>query len=365
MKKLYFLLSLIIPFIILFGCQKMDDSFKQFIIKGGHTYPGKPTSLIAQSGNKRIKISWLKGSDPSVTKAKIYWNNYQDSLELAIPEKSDTITTIIDGLPEKQYTFEIITYNKKGDKSIPAEVLGTSYGEIYQESLLDRPINQVTVNDEGVTTILWGAANTTDGAYATEVTYTDSTNQQITRRFPILEEKTVLSDKKDGNALKYRTVYLPDSLAIDTFYTTLQIYQNFLFDKSTWKVIDYSTEHDNSADNRVENIIDGNPATRWHAWLNSSYPHYVVIDMQKSRNITAFEIFRMKDDDRACDRFELAVSNDNINWKILGDYDFNRLSNAGQMYSFESLPQSRYFKFTGIAGPQNYMVMGEISVYGY
>lgn len=347
------------------GCQKMDDSFKQFIVKGGKTYPGKPTAVKAFSGKNRIKISWLKGSDPTVTRAKVYWNTYQDSIELDIAPKSDTISTIIDGLPEQQYTFEIITYNKKGDKSIPAEVLGTSYGEIYQQSLLDRPINQVTVNDDGETNILWGAANITDGAYATEVTYTNLSDQQVTQRFPILDENSVLPDKKNGKALEYRTVYLPDSLAIDTFYTALQQFQDFLFDKSAWKVIDFSTEHDNSADNRVDNIIDGNPGTRWHAWLNSSYPHYVVVDMQRSRKITAFEIFRMTDDDRACDRFELAISDDNINWKVLGDYDFDRTTNAGQMYPFESLPPARYFKFTGIAGPLNYMVMGEINIYGY
>ena len=56
---------------------------------------------------------------------------------------------------------------------------------------------------------------------------------------------------------------------------------------------------------------------------------------------------------------------DNVSWTDLGTYDFNRFVNGEQNYVMGSLVRARYFKFVGVAGPQDYMVMGEISAYGY
>jgi hypothetical protein len=60
----------------------MDSTYKQYVVPGGLTYAGKPTSPKAYSGLNRIKIAWLRGADPSVVKAKIFWNNFADSLAL-------------------------------------------------------------------------------------------------------------------------------------------------------------------------------------------------------------------------------------------------------------------------------------------
>lgn len=349
-----------------YSCKKMDDSYKKYVVTGGLTYPGKATTPEVFAGRGRVKLSWLRGTDPSVVKARVFWNNFLDSVEVTIPPTGDTISTIIENLAEQQYTFDIVTYDKQGNKSVAAEVLGASYGAIYQSSLLSRPITQVAMQDEGVAIITWGAPNINGGAYATEVSYTSLSGSQASKQFLVKEDISGISDIKPNVPFKYRTIYLPDSLAIDTFYTAFENVQSFLFDKSSWKVIAYSTEHDNSADNRVENVIDGDPGTRWHTNVNTSnYPHYVVVDMQKPKSITAFEIFRMKGDNRACDRFELAISNDNVSWQVLGDYDFDRNTDAGQMYPVEGQPKARYFKFTGLSGPTWYMVTGEISVYGH
>ena len=346
------------------GCQKMDDSYRKYVVPGGKYYPEKPRDAGVRSGKGRVQVFWLKGTDPTVKRATIFWNGGMDSVAADVTGQGDTINKIIDGLKEQQYTFEMYTYDDQGNKSIAAEAIGASYGTVYQNSLLNRPINSGVVNDNGEVTVYWGAASSTNGAISTEVSYTDNQSKTKKQTFPVSDIKSVINDLKDVSDLKYRTVFLPDSMAIDTFYTAFDSFDNFLMDKSAWNVIDFSSQHDNSADNRVTNIIDGNPGTRWHCWLNSNYPHYVVIDMNKIRPITAFEIFRMTDDDRACDQFTLAVSDDNIKWNTLGTYDFNRFINGGQLYAMPKGTKGRYFKFTGIAGPLNYMVMGEINVYG-
>lgn len=346
------------------GCKKMDRTYKEFVVPGGITYAQKATSPMANSGHNRIKISWLRGTDPTVVKARIYWTNYADSVEINIPSSGDTISHIIDNLDEQGYSFIIKTYDAKGNSSVPVEITSASYGEIYQSSLYNRPILETDLDTSGKeVTILWGGADLSNGAYAMDVKYTDTLGKAKMLRFSAKDSASTIPDMKEGTAYQYRTVYLPDSTCIDTFYTSYEENTRFLLNKSKWKVIDFSTEHPGDA-NLVTNVIDGNPGTRWHTWVDhSAYPHFVTVDMGNQNTIASFEIFRMTGDDRACNTFQLMVSSDNITWKDLGTFNFNRLIDDGQFYDIPSHPQARYFKFIGISGPLDYMVTGEISVY--
>ncbi len=366
MKKIFSYLVILFFMLSSFtACKKMDSTYKKFIVPGGITYTGKVKSPIAYTGRNRVKISWLRGADPSVIKARIFWNNYTDSVEINIPPAADTISYIIDSLPEKPYSFMIRTYDAKGNSSVPVEVLSAAYGEKYQASLLSRPLNAGILYTNGTTiSIQWGGADISNGAYATEVKYADTLGNLRIHRFPVTETASVISDINAGIKFQYRTVYLPDSLSIDTFYTPFQENESYLLDKTDWRVIAFSTQHP-GAENAVTNVIDGRPNTRWHTWVGySQYPHYVTVDMGVERTITDFEIFRMTGDDRACNTFQLLISKDNITWTDLGVFNFNRLIDDGQFYHIPAGPQARYFKFVGLTGPQVYMVTGEISVYG-
>ena len=53
-----------------------------------------------------MKVSWLRGVDPTVTKIRVFWNNYADSIEIANPiNNDDTIGVYIDNLLEDTYSF--------------------------------------------------------------------------------------------------------------------------------------------------------------------------------------------------------------------------------------------------------------------
>lgn len=342
----------------------MDETYKQFIVPGGITYPGKVTSPFVSVGRNRVKISWLRGTDPSVKFAKIFWNSYTDSVKIPIPTTGDTISTIIENLPEKSYTFIIKTYDSAGHSSVPVEVLSATYGDKYQASLLSRPVNSAILNNEGNITIQWGGADISNGAFMTEVKYTDTLNNDQVKSFPVSDELSIIGGVKPGTALQYRTVYIPDSMSIDTFYTDYRKNTLFYLDKSSWSIIDFSTEYPR-ADTRVSRIIDGDPTTRWHTWVgHTSYPEFVTVDMKVERTITNFEIFRDNGDDRACKTFQLFVSKDSTTWTDLGVFDFDPYIDAGQWYEIPSHPKARYWKFVGLTGTVDYMVMGEINVYG-
>src|SRR5690606_12983786 len=112
--------------------------------------------------------------------------------------------------------------------------------------------------------------------------------------FPVSEEFSLLTTLKPGTGFEYRTVFLPDSLSLDTFYTEFEQSESFTFDKEDWDIVDFSTEHPGAA-NTVWNVIDGTDGTRWHSHSgngNSSYPHHVTIDLGALRTITRFGVWR-------------------------------------------------------------------------
>ena len=351
------------------GCKKMDTIYKGHVVPGGLTYAGKATDPKVYSGHNRLKIAWPRGADPTVVKAKIYWNNFADSLAIPILPTDDTVSVIIDSLLEKSYSFIIYTYDAKGNSSIPVDVIGGSFGDKYQAQLLNRPVNSSILNALGLVTIQWGSADISNGAFATEVKYIDTAGNSKTVNFSTTEKLSTLSDLKPNTKFQFRTMFKPDSMSIDNFYTAYSESGAFNFDKKDWKIIDYSSQH-SDGDNAVINFIDGTDATRWHTDANNShYPHFATIDMGAVRVISQFGLWRTTfetgGDDRAPDQIQFLISMDNVTWEDLGVFPFNRFLNGEQSYPMPSLPKGRYFKFVGVSGPREYMVMGEVSAYGF
>ncbi len=60
-------------------------------------------------------LRWQLVSDPTITQAKVFWNNGHDSVTVAINRKQgvDTVKVIVDKLLETSYTFTIYTYDKR------------------------------------------------------------------------------------------------------------------------------------------------------------------------------------------------------------------------------------------------------------
>jgi hypothetical protein len=351
------------------ACKKMDSTFKDQVVPSGLVYPGKATSPMAFPGKNRIKIAWLRGSDASVTRATVYWNNYADSVKLDIPASGDTISVLLQGLTEQQYAFVIKTYDAKGNVSVPVEILSAVYGNNYQLGITNRPVSRSVLSDNTLS-IIYGPADLTSGAYATEVEYTNSADMLTTVRLPTNKDTLVINDRKPATFYRTRTLYLPRTQVIDTFLTAYESYSTFILDKKSWTVIDFSTNH-GGADNQVANVIDVTDGTRWHTLAGgSNYPHHVTVDMGSEKTMTKIGVARTNyavpaGDDRGPDTFEFLVSEDNVTYTSVGVFNFNRLLNGEQQYQLTTPPKGRYWKFVGLTGPQPFMVLGEISVYGY
>lgn len=219
------------------GCEKMDDTQKEFVERGETTYTAKADSLKAFGGRNRIKLSWLLLSDPKIHKYKVYWNNRRDSVESTVVKTAevDTVKLLMDPMPEGTYHFEVFTYDKLGNSSIKSAVIGKVYGDRYASSLLPRTIRKVKRVDDYGLELEWMTGDE-DLANVT-LQYTDRSGQA--RKVTALrkDEFTVLPDFPFGASIKSRSAFLPEKQALDTFFTA---YANTVIPTDTVKWNDYN-----------------------------------------------------------------------------------------------------------------------------
>lgn len=211
----------------LLACSQKPDDFKEFLEGQEIKYPGAITKTFVKPGNLRLGIGWTPSPDPSVTKYKIYWNNNRDSVEVAATSHNpaDTIYTIINNLQEYTYSFFIYSFDSKGNRSIPVEIRNAQvYGNTYRQSLINRPINLTDpyklLNDAGSqVTLNFLQPDTTN--ITTHIRYINLADE--TKEIPLLpqENSVTLNDYKYGTKVAYQSYYKPNSMALDTFPTTV------------------------------------------------------------------------------------------------------------------------------------------------
>lgn len=286
---------------ILGACSKMDGPYKEVIKDGAIIYPAKPDSLKALSGNERIVLSWTV-SDPKINRFKIYWNQGADSMELAQKITGpDTIKVPVTGLAEGIYNFTVYSFDADNHQSVAAEAMGTVYGQQYATTLTNRFIDNLSVVN-GTVLIAWTLAD--NGTLGEEITYTDEDDSTRTLFVPV-SDTAKLPQFASGDSLHYRTLYLPDPLAVDTFYTNYQsaYVEPKLFevelDRSDFQVFnflgDYTTPNGgaNTVDkiwSSPDGIRDGN--TYISKVNGHPLPQSFSVDLGKPYKLTRMKLFQ-------------------------------------------------------------------------
>lgn len=213
-------LGLGMTMLLLSACSKMNDLHDGYLQKGEKIYVGKPDSVKVFGGRERVLIR-LWDSDPKAVNLVVYWLSRTDSQLVTIPAHGprDSIDIIIPGLPEYSYSFELVTANKDmQNRSVPFEVSGSSYGQNFQSSLLDRLISTSSLNDEHQLAITWLGG--IQKGIGTELSYYNTAGDSMTVFVPMAEPTTLIEDV--SSPVQYRTLFLPEETAIDTFYTAFR-----------------------------------------------------------------------------------------------------------------------------------------------
>lgn len=244
-KGTFFSISVVASLV---ACETVTPE-EEFIKGGELIYNGKPDSLMALSGNRRIKLTWVIASDPKITKAKVFWSNPKlpegetaepnarndglDSMEVAIQRTGgiQRVDAVVDRLIEGVLSFSVYHYDDAGHRSVKAETIGEVYANTYQNSISNRTFDyaRYSTSKKEVTIKWFGVGQQAD---AVEVEYTNNSGQVVTKEIRAFEllpgkfsfaETDLLPNYKSGTTFKYRTVFKPTSDAIDKFYTEYRV----------------------------------------------------------------------------------------------------------------------------------------------
>lgn len=202
--------------VLLASCGGMDAPYQEFLEGGPIVYVGRVDSLTAYAGRNRAMVEWDKLLDPRATTAKIFWENRTKSMEVKLTAKDEKTQVVIPDLKETSYVFEVCTYDDHGHSSIMSEVPCTVYGSSYESWLYTVRVSSAKLTGTSLAVTFAKAQDETFIGSEISYTATDGTAKTLMVKAP-----TVSATIPDfsGTAFTYRSVYLPESTAIDTFYS--------------------------------------------------------------------------------------------------------------------------------------------------
>lgn len=382
MKKLSILLTFILGLTLLFiGCQKMEDIHSEYLRDGDIIYAPKPDSIQTFGGHNRIALKYYLINANNVNKCIIEWDEGANSQTVDITPNTplDSIQVIINNLDEKSYIFKVYTMDKFGNRSIKVQKPGSAYANKYQSGLSNRSL--IGMEGGGTTDsviVSWGTAPI--GNTGVELTYKNNAGEPVTKKVMPEDDYTVIKGWESESEMSYKSFYIPEEMAIDTFASAIETTQlpKFIEFKgvkianTNWEIVDFSTEEPAEANwgppiqGQAAAAIDGDLGTFWHTQWDGAepgYPHYFTVDLKDIVKINKVEVFRRSGDGRGQTRFEIHTSLDGVTFTNQGSFDYDPNS-ASQAYNINSLPMARYVKYVATAGSNFFAFLAELNIYG-
>ena len=292
--KIFIIFSLIISASA--GCEKMNDKHKPWLENGEIVYIGKVDSVKAFAGDKRVMFRyWI--SDPRVKTLNISWSLGNDSLEVPVPAHlpEESFEVYIGknekNITEGDHTFQWVSHDEHGNRSIVVETTAKVYGAKYQNRLDNRPVISAELNGTDVT-LVWGG-KLSDDEIGVNVSYTNTSDETVTINYTSDEATSaVIPDVKLTAPVMYRTLFVPEPTAIDTFAT---VAQKIDIQTTINVVLNKPVTHSdaNAANQGGDMAVNGDrtTATRWVS-DDSNNEHWIEVDLQDSYTINAMGLWR-------------------------------------------------------------------------
>lgn len=233
MKKIISDLLFTVVLVIVFAsCADMNDRLDVYLDAGERIYIGKIDSLKTFVGDKRIKLAFW-ASDPRAQKAGFYWYPNNDSMfvEIAPAVNNTYFETYIGGplstksIEEGNYTLKVITRDGAKHYSVPFEKVINIYGDRFRSTLTNRVLKTISYQVTSSSLSLTFSGPTNEKEIGIGIQYTDKLGAAKSLVLPNTSITTplIVLNVDKTKAVSYRTMYLPEPLAIDTFYTTNKI----------------------------------------------------------------------------------------------------------------------------------------------
>jgi len=374
-KRTNYLLLITVLIFALVSCGDMDETYRHFWEDGEKVYPAPADSLKIYSGKNRVAMSWVVFGDPNIKKAKVYWNNNTDSLEIPFQStgKNDSLYLVIDDLAEGTYSFDVFTFNSNGDKSVLRSVVGTVFGDSYGSSLLPRYL-QSAFHDNNILTVTWGSP-ADETSIGSELYYKNSAGTLVKTIADNVSETTHVENfvAELNPTITYRTIYVPP-MSIDTFYSAMQTVQvkgaPVYLSKSGWVASASSFDSRPGASYRPpQNTIDDKISSIWVNQVSPQmpYPHTLTIDMGTIVEDLAGVSMIVQRRNETPRLIDVYVSSDGVNWDLMGLFTVENVANIVQNFDFNEAQDARYFRIVARepSGNTPNIVIAEVGAYKY
>ena len=384
MKKINILIAFILGAAFIFNsCEKMEDVHKDFLQDGDIIYAPKPLIIQSFAGKNRIKLKYYLVNAVNVNKCIIEWEEGNESQTVDITPNLplDSIELMINNLEEKSYIFKVYTLDDKGNRSVKEQITGSAYDAKYQASISNRALLGIEGGGT-IDSLIVSWATASKGLTKVEMTYNNMEGEPITKEVSAEENEVIIRGWESQGSMSYKSFYVPEEGAIDTFMTEMSQVDLPLFiefegtpvDKTNWTIVDFSTEEPKEATwgPEIQGLaiaaIDGDNSTFWHsAWdaTNPPHPHHFTIDLGDVVKMNAFELVKRSGKDDCQKNFRVEVSLDNENFTSLGSFVYEQ-ANDKQKYQVSSLPLVRYLKYTATEGHTgaNHTHLAEFNIEG-
>ncbi len=209
---------------LFFACSDMNDVHQQYLDQGERIYATKVDSVQVRPGDGRIRLD-LFYKTQRIKACTVYWNGRTDSLKTGLPEPADgPAPVMLKDMEENSYSFEIVTFDKDDNRSLSVEAVGEVYGDSYKSSLLNIKIAGARMAGPDAE-IAWEETDSESGICGVQVRYKNvpgGEKDTVISITPGTGAWSVLPGYLPGSAFAYRTLFKPDTMAIDTFYTDFE-----------------------------------------------------------------------------------------------------------------------------------------------
>jgi len=194
-------------------------------------------------------------------------------------------------ISEGDHTFQFITWDQHGNRSVVFETTANVYGQRYQRRLSNRLFTSAEADGTDVT-LTWGGRNDNDEV-GVKVSYTNTSDMPVVKRYTSDEATSVvITDVKLTAPVTYQTLFVPEPTAIDTFSTEpLKVNIQTTINVVLKKPVTHSDS--NAANQGGDMAVDGNrtTATRWVS-DDSNNEHWIEVDLQGIFTINAMGMWR-------------------------------------------------------------------------
>lgn len=320
MKKVYYIFTALTLALVAASCAKQDTVYKEWVKEGGYIYPAKPLNVEVQQGYKRIVVQWTLPMDPSIRTAKLFWDNYTFEREFNYADyPGGVVKTVIDGLEDRSYTFDIVNYDAEGNRSLVSEITTSPFAESWLVSHAERSVRYAEMEGTGAR-IQMGKA--TDEAAVTKFRYVNNSGQTVETKVYLTSDKDeiILPDAKKWEYFEYQSAFCPAG-GIDTVWTSNWIRSPYpIATNVDGNVATVSVTANQIRDNfKPELILDGikdDSNSRWFssnaAAYRNKFPKILVIDTKLSgdnaQTFNHFIFYQDPDPDGQTRRYIRAVN---------------------------------------------------------